>query len=148
MPGAVAGCRGFVADTAGVRVRVEPRFDAGRSSVGGDVDAGGVPTSPTYVFAYRVEIENVGECAVRLVRRRWVIRDADGEESVVEGEGVVGYQPELGVGEGFEYESWCPLPTRWGTMEGVYVMERLDQAGRVCGEFEAEVGRFYLVGED
>ncbi|MEC9372690.1 MAG: ApaG domain, partial [Planctomycetota bacterium] len=54
--------------------------------------------------------------------------------------GVIGKQPLIGPGERFEYQSFCPLPTDWGTMEGTYLMESDD------GErFEIDVNRFYLV---
>lgn len=139
--------RGSDTVTEGIRVGVEPRFVPEQSSVGGVGEDGGVPEADRWVFSYRVEIENIGEEGARLVSRRWVIRDSDGEEKTVEGPGVVGYQPRLLVGESFEYESWCPLETSWGTMEGVFVMERIDDEGRVLGRFEAVVGRFYLVGE-
>ena len=55
------------------------------------------------------------------------------------GDGVVGEQPEIGPGESHEYESYCPLGTAWGTMEGRYLMEGDE------GRFEIEIGRFFLV---
>lgn len=137
---------GSVTVTEGIRVQVTPRFEPGRSLAPGSMDVDGMPQAARWVFAYRIEIENVGDEPARLVSRRWEIRDADGDSSDVEGPGVVGYQPTLLPGESFEYESWCPLSTPWGTMEGAFQMERLDEAGRVIGVFEAAVGRFYLVG--
>lgn len=133
--------------TCGIRIKVEPRFERDKSTVGTNVPAGGVPVQERWVFAYRVEIINEGEEPARLQARRWVIRDADGEEHVVEGPGVVGYQPRLLSGESFEYESWCPLETSWGTMEGSFKMERLDDNGKVVSVFQAQIARFYLVGE-
>jgi ApaG protein len=53
---------------------------------------------------------------------------------------VVGKQPILAPGESFEYRSYCPLRTAWGTMEGSYAFA--DPAGE---GFEASVGRFFLV---
>ena len=56
------------------------------------------------------------------------------------GAGVVGKQPHLAPGESFEYTSHCPLPTKWGTMEGSFTFEReFDE------RFDAKVGRFFLV---
>jgi ApaG protein len=47
--------------------------------------------------------------------------------------------PALRPGESFEYTSFCPLDTEWGSMEGTYVMQREN------GEnFEAIIGRFFL----
>jgi ApaG protein len=54
---------------------------------------------------------------------------------------VVGHNPVLGSGEKFEYSSFAPLQTQWGTMEGAYVMQREDGT-----TFEVSVQRFYLVG--
>ena len=42
-------------------------------------------------------------------------------------------------GDEFEYESYCPLDTSWGTMEGTYQMQ--DDEGDT---FDVEIGRFYL----
>ena len=43
----------------------------------------------------------------------------------------------------FEYESYCPLSTRWGTMEGEYRFERED--GTLM---EVNVARFFLVAPE
>ena len=51
---------------------------------------------------------------VKLVSRRWIIKDGSGRTQVVEGPGVVGEQPRLGPGESFEYTSACPLRTELG----------------------------------
>lgn len=94
------------------------------------------------MFGYRIVISNDSGRGVRLVSRRWEIVDADGREEVVEGEGVVGQQPMIAPGASFEYASFCPLSTRWGTMEGTYRMERAD------GEaLDVRIGRFYLACE-
>lgn len=69
-----------------------------------------------------------------------MIVDGDGERRDVEGPGVVGQFPTLAPGEAFEYSSFCPLQTPWGTMEGTYEMETLD--GTIV---HVAVGRFYLV---
>jgi ApaG protein len=70
-----------------------------------------------------------------------VIVDAVGQRHVVEGPGVVGQQPRLEPGQSFEYSSYCPLKTAWGTMEGEFQMRRDD-----ARDFEARVARFYLAG--
>lgn len=123
---------GSEAVTDGVRVRVRPEFLPQHS----DPDAG------RWVFAYHITIANEGAEPARLLTRRWVIVDADGERNIVEGDGVVGAQPELLAGESFDYSSFCPLATPWGTMEGAYGMARPD--GR---RFEARVARFYLAAD-
>jgi hypothetical protein len=70
----------------------------------------------------------VGERTARLVDRHWVITDGDGYANEVRGPGVVGHQPTLAPGQAFEYESFCPLETPWGTMEGSYRFRMGDPA--------------------
>lgn len=124
---------GSDAETNGVRVTVEPSYVPEHSD----------PFDQRYVYAYRIKIVNQGERWVKLLRRRWIIVDAHGERQEVEGEGVIGAQPELEPGQSFEYSSQCPLPTAWGTMEGVYTFRY--ETGE---EFLAEVARFYLVADE
>lgn len=117
--------------TRGVRIRVRPEYLPDHSD----------PGKSQFVFGYRVRVSNEGEAPLRLVSRRWVIVDADGEERVVEGEGVIGQQPVIPPGEAFAYASYCPLGTAWGTMEGAYLMEPASGGG----PFEAVIARFFLV---
>jgi len=124
---------GSVSLTRGVRVAVSPSFLPENS----DTSLG------RYVFGYRIRVTNESDRMVKLLTRRWVIVDADGERNEVEGEGVVGQQPELEPGESFTYASFCPLGTPWGTMEGVYTMR--DAGGEL---FEVNVARFFLVFPD
>jgi ApaG protein len=99
--------------------------------------------NPRYVFSYQVRIVNLSDVSVQLRSRRWLIVDADGERHEVVGEGVIGQQPRLDPGVEFEYESFCPLPTAWGTMEGEFRMEV--RTGPRQGEMiEVRVERFYL----
>ncbi|MEI6487630.1 MAG: Co2+/Mg2+ efflux protein ApaG [Bacteroidota bacterium] len=77
-----------------------------------------------YLFSYRICIENKSEYTVQLLTRHWEIFDSSGENSVVDGPGVVGEQPILEPGEIFEYESACSLNSDMGKMKGTYLMER------------------------
>ena len=61
----------------------------------------------------------------------------------VKGPGVVGKQPRLQPGESFTYDSFCPLPTPFGSMRGYYKMMR--DNGMI---FEAEVPLFTLVQKE
>ncbi len=98
------------------------------------------PERGIHFYAYRIRISNEGGQPVQLMRRRWVVLDADNNRQVISGDGVVGAQPDLSPGQTFEYMSACHLTTEWGTMEGTYTFERED------GEnFDAEIGRFFLV---
>ena len=97
------------------------------------------PAQDRYVFAYTIQIRNRGAVGARLLSRRWVITDANGKVQEVEGEGVVGEQPWLQPGEGFEYTSGAVLETDLGTMEGSYAMLADDGTG-----FDAPIAPFTL----
>jgi len=92
-----------------------------------------------YVFAYTVTIQNEGEVPAKLVTRHWVITDSNGKTQEVKGEGVVGEQPHLKPGEGFQYTSGTMLETPVGTMHGSYQMVADDGT-----EFDAEIKVFTL----
>lgn len=128
---------GSVAVTDGVRVEVAPTFLPEQS----DTQGSNIKT-PLFVFGYQVRIANTGIESVKLLSRHWEIVDADGERKIVEGEGVIGMQPDIPVGGSHQYQSFCQLHTDWGTMEGYYVMQ--SASGR---RFHAQIGRFYLVGQ-
>ena len=80
------------------------------------------PEQSEYVWAYRITIENRGRESVQLMRRSWLIIDAQGRTIKVSGEGVVGEKPVLEAGEAFEYTSGTPLHTPSGFMSGRYHM--------------------------
>jgi ApaG protein len=115
--------------TRGIRVQVESFYDPVQSS----------PRDGYYFFAYQVTISNLGTGPVQLLSRQWIITDANGEVQTVEGPGVVGEQPSIASGDSFEYMSFCPLPTSFGTMHGSYRMIGEDGLG-----FDAEIAPFSL----
>ncbi len=78
------------------------------------------PNSEVYFFAYTITITNTGEAAAKLISRHWYITDAYDQAEEIQGDGVVGEQPHLLPGESFEYTSFCPLKTQYGTMRGFY----------------------------
>jgi len=82
-----------------------------------------LPQEQTYAFCYTITITNQSEQAVRLLSRSWLITDADGETSVVEGEGVVGQTPDILPGASFTYTSGSVFKTPLGTMQGYYQMQ-------------------------
>ncbi len=99
--------------TNGIRVSVESHLSPQHSN----------PSRSVWFFVYEIEIENQGEDTVQLLTRYWKITDAHGEVEEVRGPGVVGEQPTLGPGQRFRYNSGCPLPTPFGSMEGSYHMK-------------------------
>jgi len=97
------------------------------------------PVNSQYVFAYTITITNDGTEAAKLMTRHWVITDANGHIEEVRGDGVVGEQPYLKPGEGFQYTSGAVLKTPVGTMSGSYRM--LTDNG---SNFDADIPEFIL----
>ena len=97
------------------------------------------PVNSQYVFAYTITITNAGTEAAKLMTRHWVITDANGHIEEVRGDGVVGEQPYLKPGEGFQYTSGAVLKTPVGTMSGSYQM--VTDSGN---NFNAEIPEFIL----
>jgi ApaG protein len=119
----------YIAETEGVLIKVRPSYLAGQS----DPDAG------RWVWAYQVEIINLGTSTIQLIARHWVITDARGQVEEVRGSGVIGEQPVIAPGDSYSYASGCPLGTPSGSMVGAYSMT--DDQGRA---FEAAIPAFSL----
>lgn len=115
--------------TEGIRVRVEPHYSLADSE----------PEDGTFVFAYHIELANESSVPVQLLFRHWKIHDSVGEDTEVDGEGVVGEQPELMPGGSHQYKSYCVLRSPAGYMEGHYTFVR--QGGE---RFRVTVPRFHL----
>lgn len=115
--------------TRGIRVSVSPHYLEDQSD----------PDEPRYVWAYTVRINNESDAQVQLRTRYWRITDSRGQTDVVAGDGVVGEQPVIRPGEGFEYTSGAPLATPSGMMVGAYGMETTD--GEV---FDVDIPAFSL----
>ena len=94
---------------------------------------------PVFFFAYWVSITNKGIKPAQLLNRYWHITDADGRINEVKGEGIVGEKPHFQPGQNFEYNSFCPLPTEFGFMQGHY-----DMAGEDETSFQIEIPQFRL----
>ncbi|MBC7866332.1 MAG: Co2+/Mg2+ efflux protein ApaG [Gloeobacteraceae cyanobacterium ES-bin-316] len=84
------------------------------------------PLNNEFMFAYRITIENNNIFPVKLLTRHWHIFDSDGSMKEVEGEGVVGMQPQILPTEEYQYMSGCNLKTEIGRMHGTYLMENLN----------------------
>ena len=106
----------YSATTEDIRVSVRPIYLDGQSDV----------MAKKFVFAYYIQIENLGEDAVQLLRRHWHITHGDVRTEEVDGDGVVGKQPFIEGGGDHEYNSYCILETMEGYMEGSYEMQRED----------------------
>jgi len=98
------------------------------------------PEGRRWLFAYRVRIQNMGDTAATVQRRRWLITDGRGETEEVEGPGIVGATPWLPPTAAFEYTSYCPLSTPTGMMHGHLTCSRDDGS-----EFDVPIPPFDLV---
>jgi ApaG protein len=57
------------------------------------------PIEEKYVHIYYISIENKGDKPIRIVRRRWYIKNAYNEVIEVSGDGVVGQRPLIKPGD-------------------------------------------------
>lgn len=119
------------ATTQGVKISVETIYQDEHSN----------PANEHFMFAYRIEIENLSDYAVQLMRRQWFIFDSNGTVREVEGEGVVGVQPVIEPGQNYSYVSGCNLKTDIGSMKGHYSMIRLFDDSN----FKVEIPEFALI---
>lgn len=103
------------------------------------LDSESDPDDERFVFSYTVTIENLGNTSAQLLNRHWVIIDGNGREQEVKGEGVVGEQPLIEPGTGYQYTSGTMLETPVGIMQGSYQM--LGSDGLL---FDAEIKPFTL----
>jgi ApaG protein len=55
---------------------------------------------------YFISIKNESGEKVTIRGRKWIVREDDGEVTVVEGDGVVGQSPVIAPGESFSYNSY------------------------------------------
>lgn len=100
----------------GVKISVETYYQPDYSN----------PVNNEFMFAYKITIENNNAFSVKLLRRHWYIYDSNSSIREVEGEGVVGIQPQINPGESYQYISGCNLRTEIGKMHGTYLMENIN----------------------
>ena len=117
--------------TSGVKISVETKYR----------DALSNPQKNHYFFSYQITIENLSDEQIKLLNRHWYIFDSAGIYSEVEGEGVIGQQPQIQPGETFTYQSGCNLVTEIGTMYGTYVMQKTSNDST----FEVQIPEFLLI---
>ena len=97
------------------------------------------PADRPYCFNYFISIHNQSTTHVAIKGRKWVVTNADGDVTAVEGAGVVGQFPELDPGDTFSYNSFHLLETKTGAAEGSYL--GIDPDGR---KVRARIPRFEM----
>ncbi len=70
------------------------------------------PPEKPHPFVYFISIHNDSPVPVTIRGRKWVVREEDGDVTVVEGEGVVGQSPLIEPGGHFSYNSYHVVATR------------------------------------
>lgn len=101
------------------------------------------PSENRNVFRYTIDIENLGNEDVRLLRRKWLIYDLGFGFTEVNGDGVIGLTPLLKPSETFSYFSNVILKSGVGNMEGIY--EFINENTKEI--FEVVIPKFNLVSE-
>ncbi|MDD5198840.1 MAG: ApaG domain [Terrimicrobiaceae bacterium] len=102
-----------------MKLRELPGLTAEVTQVVHAADLDGPPDKP-HVFVYFITIANASDVSVTIKGRKWVVREANGETLVVEGDGVVGEFPHLEPGEQFHYNSSHAIATD-AVAEGAYL---------------------------
>jgi ApaG protein len=125
--------KAYTETTEGIRISVSPSYEASESN----------PAIGKFIYSYQVTIENLSNDTVKLLSRHWHIVDSIQVRREVNGEGVIGQQPELQPGDTFQYMSWCPLHSPIGKMYGTYTFINLNEKKT----FEATIPEFLLVSD-
>ncbi|HQU08741.1 MAG: magnesium transporter [Verrucomicrobia bacterium 21-51-4] len=102
-------------------------------------DASHEATGTPHAFAYYITIHNNSSETLRMLSRKWIVRHADGEVIVLEGDKIVGHTPLLAPGNTFSYNSYH-LSGYNATAEGSY--HGIDAQG---GIVHVKIPRFELV---
>lgn len=117
--------------TSGIKISVESSYKGRYVSSDG----------PLWVFHYNISITNQGPNPVKLLRRKWYLWDSNAAPINIEGDGVVGLQPEIPRGGSHAYQSGCHLKSGVGFMRGSYQMLDL----LTNSTFEVEIPLFHLL---
>ena len=79
------------------------------------------PPERPHCFVYFITIHNDTDAAITIRARKWVVTNASGDVTAVEGEGVVGQMPRIQPGDRFSYNSFHLLDTTSAVAEGSYL---------------------------
>lgn len=102
-----------------------------------------MPESGLHVFFYAMRVINLGEEAVAIQSRHYVIRDGNGVERCLEDAGMRGDLVWIRAGQSGTFSSYCPLPTACGSVRGYLWVEFSDGS-----QARVEVPVFFLRHQD
>lgn len=80
------------------------------------------PEEKPHPFVYFINVINDSTEELTLHGRKWIIREHDGELTVLEGDGIVGQRPVLPANDRFSYNSYHVLSgsgAAWGAFYGI-----------------------------
>lgn len=80
------------------------------------------PEDKPHAFMYHITITNEGDEVITLLGRKWIVKEDNGEITVVEGEGVVGETPRFTPYSTFSYHSYHVVATS-AQVQGTYFGE-------------------------
>ncbi len=119
--------------TSNIKVSVVPEYDPKNS----------YPSENRYVFKYYITIENVGDFAIKILKRKWLIFDTGFGYTEIIGDGVIGLTPEILSRDYFTYFSNVMLRSGVGNMSGKYLVKNLN----TDEDFEIDIPKFNLVSQ-
>jgi ApaG protein len=98
------------------------------------------PEDKPHPFVYFIDVINDSKEAVTLHGRKWMVREQDGELTVLEGDGIVGQHPHLPPGNRFSYNSYHVLATS-GAATGAFYGQKPggERVAVIIPEFAMEV---------
>ncbi|NAW51100.1 Co2+/Mg2+ efflux protein ApaG [Elizabethkingia argentiflava] len=123
----------YSAITHSIHIIVETFYDTENSS----------PIDERYIFTYHITIKNNGSIPIKLLKRKWQIKDVVFGLREVAGDGVIGMSPEIYPGDEFNYFSNVSLYSGIGLMQGHYLLRNLNTKET----FEVEIPKFSLIAE-
>jgi ApaG protein len=106
----------YAATTRDITITVRPMYLDGPSNF----------FSRQFAFSYGVVVQNHSDDEVQLLRRRWVIREADGSLRDQEGDAELRTQPVLSPGEAHAFDGGCTLRSFEAFVEGTYLVRTPD----------------------
>ena len=80
------------------------------------------PEEKPHPFVYFINVINDSSEEVTLHGRKWMVREHNGELTILEGEGIVGQHPKIESKDRYSYNSYHVLAgsgTAWGAFYGV-----------------------------
>lgn len=80
------------------------------------------PEEKPHPFVYFINVINDSDEQVTLHGRKWIVREHDGELTVLEGDGIVGQRPVIASADRYSYNSYHVVSgsgTAWGAFYGV-----------------------------